>query len=220
MIRVEELSIAAGAFRLSGISFEIPAGQYGILMGKTGCGKTALLETLCGLRRSQAGRILLAGLDVTARKAAERGIGYVPQDAALFPTMTVYEHLAFALRIRRWPKDGIEKRVHELSELLGIAHLLKRKPHGLSGGESQRVALGRALSFRPPILCLDEPLSALDHDTRLEMCALLDEVKAHSAVTTIHVTHDHNEAERLADRIFVIEKGAVQRMESTGASRG
>ena len=209
MIRVEALSISVGTFRLSDISFEIPAGQYGVLMGKTGCGKTALLETICGLRRCVSGRIVLAERDVTARKAAERGIGYVPQDAALFPTMTVYEHLAFALRIRNWTKDVIETRVGELSELLGLGHLLKRKPQGLSGGESQRVALGRALSFRPPILCLDEPLSALDQDTRLEMCVLLDEVKARTGVTTIHVTHDHSEAERLADQLFLIEGGVL-----------
>src|SRR5215203_3589521 len=118
-------------------------------MGRTGCGKTTLLEAICGLKPVRAGRVLLLGRDVTDLPPADRGVGYVPQDLALFPTMTVREHLGFALEVRRWDMTAAARRVEELTALLGIGHLLERKPPGLSGGEAQRVALGRALSFRP-----------------------------------------------------------------------
>src|SRR5687767_9547183 len=131
-------------------------------MGKTGCGKTTLLEAVAGLRQPAAGRVILGGLDVTDRPPGERGLGYVPQDAALFRTMTVYGHLAFALNLRGWARAAVEARVRELADWLEITPLLQRRPAGLSGGEAQRVALGRALSFRPKYLLLDEPLSSLD----------------------------------------------------------
>ena len=209
MIRVEQLSIQAGSFALRGIEFEVPTGQYAVLMGRTGVGKTTILEALCGLRRVGGGTMVLMGRDVTGLTPAERGIGYVPQDRALFHTMTVREHLAFALEIRKWRRPAIAERVRELAELLGIAHLLSRKPQGLSGGEAQRVALGRALAAHPNVLCLDEPLSALDDKTREEMCALLELVQAHTGVTTLHVTHNLGEAERLADKIFLLQDGRV-----------
>ena len=209
MISVEELTVRAGGFVLEDISFTVPTGAYGILMGKTGCGKTTLLETICGLKHPRAGRVLLMGADMTRRKPAERRIGYVPQDGALFKTMTVRRQLGFALEIQKRPRNEIRSRTEELASLLGIGHLLDRKPHGLSGGERQRVALGRALAGNPPVLCLDEPLAALDHDTRVEMCALLADIKRRFAVTVIHVTHDIQEAERLADLILRLHKGAI-----------
>lgn len=209
MIHVEQLAVRAGAFHLRGIEFELAAGQYGVLMGRTGSGKTTLLEALCGLRPALGGTIRLMGRDVTRLRPAERGIGYVPQDRALFQTMTVREHLAFALELRRWERREVQQRVEELAEWLGLGHLLSRKPHGLSGGEAQRVALGRALAARPGILCLDEPLSALDDETREEMYALLESVQAHTGVTTLHVTHHLGEAERLADRILMLREGGI-----------
>tara|TARA_R110001592_G_scaffold174855_2_gene413803 strand:- start:765 stop:1433 length:669 start_codon:yes stop_codon:yes gene_type:complete len=210
MIRLQDVSIQAGEFRLNSISLTIPTGEYGILMGKTGCGKTTLLEGVCGLKRVTTGTITLGDRDVTRLKPGERGIGFVPQESALFTTMTVYEHLAFALSVRGWKKPAIAARVDELASMLGISHLLQRFPFGLSGGESQRVALGRALSFRPRILCLDEPLSALDHDTRLEICDLLAEVQRTMGVTVLHITHDPNEASRLAHCIFRLDSSAIQ----------
>ena len=210
MIRVEQLSVRAGAFSLSGIDFSVPNGQYAVLMGRTGSGKTTLLEALCGLKRVRTGSISLLDRDVTRLKPADRGIGYVPQDRALFQTMTVREHLVFAPGIRRWPRAAIEERVAELAQLLGLETLLDRKPPGLSGGEAQRVALGRALAARPGILCLDEPLSALDDDTREEMYALLESVQQYTGVTTLHVTHHLGEAERLADVILILKDGLVQ----------
>ena len=209
MISVKQLSVQIGNFSLSKIGFEIPTGEYAVLMGKTGSGKTTLMESVCGLKAIQSGRILLMGIDVTNKKPAERGIGYVPQDGALFTTMNVREHLAFALKLRKWPAGQIEKRIRELAELLGIAYLLERFPHGLSGGERQRVALGRALSYRPGILCMDEPLSALDEDSRGEMCDLLKTVQAHTGVTVLHVTHSKTEAIQLADRVLLLSNNEV-----------
>ncbi len=209
MISVKQLSVQIGNFSLSKIGFEIPTGEYAVLMGKTGSGKTTLMESVCGLKAIQSGRILLMGIDVTNKKPAERGIGYVPQDGALFTTMNVREHLAFALKLRKWPAGQIEKRIRELAELLGIAYLLERFPHGLSGGERQRVALGRALSYRPGILCMDEPLSALDEDSRGEMCDLLKTVQAHTGVTVLHVTHSKTEAIQLADRVLLLSNNEM-----------
>src|SRR5207253_9497129 len=138
----------------AGIHLVGPQGGYAVLMGKTGIGKTTILEAICGLRRVTGGTIQLMDRDVTFLRPAERGLGYVPQDRALFPTMTVWEHLAFALQIRRWTRQQIDERVAELASLLALDSLLDRKPLGLSGGEAQRVALGRAVSFKPPILLL------------------------------------------------------------------
>jgi molybdate/tungstate transport system ATP-binding protein len=209
MIVLDNVTVRAGTFSLHGISLEIPKGRYGVLMGRTACGKTTILETLCGLKPVRAGRILLDGRDATYLKAAERGIGYLPQDGALFSTMTVRRHLGFALEIRKAPPRTIQTRVAELAELLGIEKILDRRPAGLSGGEQQRVALGRALSARPGILCLDEPLRCLDEDTHQEVCELLQRVCREVGVTTLHVTHSLSEARRLADCLFRVENGGI-----------
>jgi len=210
MIAIEHMSTESGEFRLTDISFTIPEGQYGVLMGRTGSGKTTILECILGLRRVTAGCIRLAGEDVTRLNPAMRGVGYVPQDRALFSKMTVREHLAFALLIRRTSTSEINDRVEELAKSLGVQQLLDRTPHGLSGGEQQRVALGRALSFRPRVLCLDEPLSALDSETSLQMCELLQEISRKEKVTTLHVTHNMDEAKSLADCLFDVVDGKIE----------
>jgi molybdate/tungstate transport system ATP-binding protein len=210
MIAIDNLSVRAGAFILRGLSFQVASSRYAVLMGKTGSGKTTLLEAICGLKPAISGTIHLEGRDVTHLKPAERGIGYVPQDRALFPTMTVWQHLAFAPALRKWDSKVIAQRVDELARLLGIHHLLDRRPHGLSGGEAQRVALGRALSCGPGILLLDEPLSALDEATRAEMCDLLQSVRAATGVTTLHVTHNLSEANKLADRLLILTNGSIE----------
>lgn len=209
MIRVSELSVRSGNFGLERVSFELAAGQYGVLMGKTGSGKTTLLESISGLKPVGGGRIELGGRDVTRCKPAERNLGYVPQDGALFTTMSVGDHLAFALEIRRVGRAEIERRVRELSEWLELEHLLGRSIRGLSGGEKQRVAIGRAISFRPGTLLLDEPLSALDDLTREHMYVVLERVRKLTGATILHVTHNASEAARLADRLFRIEDGQV-----------
>jgi len=209
MIAVDHLTVRVGGFALEDVSFEVPAGQYAVLMGSTGSGKTTLLEAICGLKPVAAGTIRLSGRDVTRLRPAERGVGYVPQDRALFPTMTVRDHLAFALVIRQVDRRTTERRVAELARFLGIEHLLDRRPHGLSGGEAQRVALGRALSLPPAILCLDEPLTALDDETREDMYGLLKKVRHSTGVTTLHVTHNRDDADRLADRVLLLRTGKV-----------
>jgi ABC-type sugar transport system ATPase subunit len=210
MIALVDVAVRAGAFAIEGVRFEVPAGGYAVLMGKTGSGKTTILEAICGLRPVERGRILLRDRDVSSLPPAGRAIGYVPQDRALFQTMTVRENLAFGPTLRRWTRADIAARVDELAGLLGIAKLLDRKPRGLSGGEAQRVALGRALAARPDVLCMDEPLTALDDDTREEMFTLLHSVKKLSNVTTLHVTHSREEARRLADKVLVVRDGAVR----------
>jgi ABC-type sugar transport system ATPase subunit len=214
MIQIVDLHVHIGDFRLAGISLEVPTGEYAVLMGKTGSGKTTVLECLCGLRSAESGRILLGGKDVTERRPAERDIGYVPQDGALFTTMTVRQHLEFPLSIRKWKRHAIDRRTAELAELLGIEHLLGRRPQGLSGGESQRVALGRALAFHPSTLVLDEPLSALDDDSREQMYGLLKQVQQHFSVTALHITHSRVEASRLCDRLLVLQDGRVRLADS------
>ena len=210
MIQVDDLHVHLGNLKLNGISFTIPTGSYGVLMGRTGCGKTTLLEAICGLTRPQRGRIVLGQQNVTQLKPAYRNIGFVPQDGALFSTMTVYNHLAFGLRVRKHNPRQIEQRVNELADLLDIRPLLQRKPTGLSGGEKQRVALGRALAAKPTTLCLDEPLSALDSDTKQQMCKLLKSVQQYTGVTVLHITHSLKEAERLADQLLRMVDGHIQ----------
>ncbi len=209
MIALENISIRAGKFALRDVSFAIPTGAWAVFMGRTGSGKTTLLEIICGLRMPDSGRVLLDGRDVTSLRPADRGIGFVPQDRALFHTMRVRDNLAFAARLRRWPQEEIEHRVAELAELLKITALLDRYPDRLSGGEAQRVALGRALAARPALLCLDEPLSALDDATRDEMRVVLRSVRERTQVTTLHITHHAEDALGLADTVLRLRDGKV-----------
>ena len=219
MIKVDSISCRVDAFSLGDINFSIPTGSYGVLMGDTGSGKTTLLEIICGLRRPNAGRVWLEGQDVTHLAPGKRGIGYVPQDGALFPTMTVRQHLGFILRVRKAHRDTITHRVDELAAQLGIAPLLDRPPQGLSGGERQRVALGRALAARPRILLLDEPLSALDDERRHQLAEMLSVIQRQEKLTVLHVTHHRQEALKLADVLFRLEQGRILEPNTAGNSR-
>ena len=209
MIAVEGLTIRQGAFALEGVSFAVPTGSYAVLAGKTGSGKTTLLEALVGLRRPAAGRVLLRGADATESAPAARNIGYVPQDAALFRTMTVRENLGFALTLRAVARAAIAERVGELADRLDLRRILDRRAVGLSGGEAQRVALGRALAFRPDVLLLDEPLNAVDEGTRDRLLDVLGEIRSSRAATVIHVTHARAEADRLADVHLELDGGRI-----------
>lgn len=209
MIKLDAIKLKQGEFALENLTLEIPGGAYAALMGKSGCGKTTVLEIICGLRPVLAGKVYLGDRDVTHLKPAERGIGYVPQDRALFPTMKVRHQLAFSLQLRRRPVEEVAERVDELAQWLEIDHILDRMPDKLSGGESQRVALGRALASKPQLLCLDEPLSALDETLHDDMCSLLSKIHQEAAITILHVTHSRREAERLADQLWRFQDGQV-----------
>ncbi|MBM4000543.1 MAG: ATP-binding cassette domain-containing protein [Planctomycetes bacterium] len=210
MIELRNVTIQSGGFRLRDVHVVIPTGTYSVLMGGTGQGKTTILEAICGLRKVAKGEVFLQGADVTRWKPARRGVGYVPQDLALFPSMTVREHFEFALRLRRVSRVERARRVAELADVLGVERLLERSIRGLSGGESQRVALGRALSFSPRVLLLDEPLNALDESTRDRLCDLLERIQRSEELTVLHVTHSRDEARRLAGRLLVIEGHQVR----------
>ena len=211
MIMLDAVTVRSGAFELRNVGFAVPAGAYGVLMGRTGSGKSTLLEAICGLRPVAAGSIRLGDRDVTRLPAAARDIGYVPQDRVLFSHMTVGRQIALPLEVRRWPRATILPRVAEVARLLGIEPLLTRHPAGLSGGEAQRVAVARALVFRPAVLLLDEPLTGLDEATRAGACDVLADVHRSTGVTVLHVTHDTRESRRLAEVCFVLEaRGVVQ----------
>jgi ABC-type sugar transport system ATPase subunit len=218
MIDVDDLALRQGAFALAGVSLHVPQGRYAVLMGATGCGKTTVLEAIAGLRPITAGRVRLNGVDRTFSPPSERSIGYVPQDGALFTTMTVRGNLGFALSLRRRPAAEVDARVLELARWLGIEHLLDRRAVGLSGGEAQRVALGRALANHPPVLLLDEPLSALDDPTRDRMIEVLGELPRRADVTVLHVTHSRAEADRLADVVFHLDAGKIAVARGTGSA--
>ena len=210
MISIRHITVQAGGFQLRDLSMEIPTGSHTALMGRTGSGKTTLLEGVCGLRSIRSGSIWIGDREVTNLPPGQRGIGLVPQDGALFDHLTVRQHLEFALEVRGWVPERRESRSRELAEWLSLTPLLDRLPAGMSGGERQRVALGRALAFHPPVLCLDEPLSALDDQTRGEIVAVLTEIRNRTGITILHITHNRSEAERLADRILHLRDGRLE----------
>ncbi len=213
MIHCKDLHIKQGDFTLKGINFRIKKGDYVVMMGKTGCGKTTLLECICGLRNIDSGEIWLNGKEISKLAPAQREIGYLPQDSALFKTMTVAQNIGFALKLRKWNKSKIDERVNELARSLEISKLLKREAHDLSGGERQRVALARALSFYPAVLCLDEPLSALDENTVHEMYELLNELKNNHNITVLHISHSKIDAIKLADKVLVFDNDNLKEVE-------
>ena len=202
MIAVSDLCVVAGKFRLENVSFTIAAGAHAVLMGPSGVGKTTTMEAICGLRRIESGRIVIAEKDVTRLSPAERRIGFVPQDGVLFPHLTVRENAAFALKVRRQSPADIVSRVNELAVQFGLTQLLDRRVTDLSGGEKQRVALARAVAFRPPVLLLDEPFSALDVPGRESLRQHLQQLRARDGITILHVTHDPADAEALATQVI------------------
>jgi len=210
MIVVQQLRFSVGTFALQDISLEVARGEYFVLLGPSGSGKTLLLESLCGLHRIDAGRILVQGADVTRLEPRRRRIGYLPQDYALFPHLSVRSNVAFGLRNPLSAWLGPESRqVDELMQLVDIETLARRKPRNLSGGEKQRVALARALAVQPLLLLLDEPVSALDEQMRDTLCRQIKGLQRRTATTTIHVCHNFAEMLAVADRVGVIHAGRI-----------
>ncbi|HEY88862.1 MAG TPA: ABC transporter ATP-binding protein [Thermoflexia bacterium] len=206
---VQELAVNLGDFYLQDFNLAVAEGEYYVILGPTGAGKTVLLESIAGLHPVEGGRILLAGANLVAVPPEQRGIGFVYQDYMLFPHLSVAQNIAFGLTLRGEPKSVIAERVAELAQLLGIAALLHRAPRTLSGGEQQRAALARALIVKPRLLLLDEPLSALDPETSLSLQRELARLHRELGTTTIHVTHDFEEAVALGDRIAVLNEGRL-----------
>ena len=194
---------------LKGVSLEVRDQEFVVLLGPSGCGKTTLLRAIAGLDHVDGGQIRLGTRDVTAEPARKRGIAMVFQNYAVFPHMTVFENVAFGLRMQKAAEPAVKAAVDSAAEMMRIGPYLHRYPAQLSGGQRQRVALARALAVKPAVLLMDEPLSNLDALLRLEMRAELKAVLAESKTTTIYVTHDQVEAMGLADRVAVMQAGQI-----------
>jgi len=198
---------------VNGVSFDVKDGEFIVLLGPSGCGKTTTLRCIAGLETPDEGEIYIDDRMVNDLPPKDRDIAMVFQSYALYPHMTVYGNLAFPLKMRKLPKDEIDKKVREVAKLLNIDHLLDRKPRQLSGGEQQRVALGRALVRTPKVFLMDEPLSNLDAKLRVYMRAELKRLQKDLKITTIYVTHDQAEAMAMADRVAVMNKGRILQYE-------
>jgi sulfate transport system ATP-binding protein len=212
-ITVVEVTKKFGDFvALDDVSVAIPEGSLTALLGPSGSGKSTLLRVIAGLEEPDGGQVLLGDDDVTHQPARARGVGMVFQHYAAFKHMTVWENVAFGLKVRRRPKPEIERRVDELLELVQLEGLAKRYPAQLSGGQRQRMALARALAVDPEVLLLDEPFGALDARVRKELRAWLRRLHDEVHVTTIIVTHDQEEAMEVAGQIVVINHGRVEQV--------
>ena len=203
MLKVSNLSVEFGnTVIVDNISFTVPTGETLAITGPSGIGKTTLLHAICGIVRTTRGTIHIDNTNISSLPTHKRGIGLVSQTGDLFPTMTVSQNIEFGLRIAKLPKTDRTTRVTELLEMLNLVHLADRNVAELSGGEARRIALARALAPRPRLLLLDEPLSGLDKNTHDALMSDLSRVLKQTATTALLVTHDHSEAELLAESIF------------------
>ncbi|MGW4124868.1 ABC transporter ATP-binding protein [Nocardia sp. NPDC004711] len=195
---------------LDDVELDCPAGELVVLLGPSGCGKTTLLRTIAGLERATSGQIFIAGQDMTSVEPQRRGVGMVFQDYALYPDKTVAENIGFPLRMAKLAKSARRVRVAAVAKLLEIDHLLDRRPNELSGGQRQRVGIGRAIVRNPQVLLMDEPLSNLDAQLRVQLRAEILRVQRALGSTTVYVTHDQTEALTLGDRIAVMRDGRIE----------
>jgi molybdate transport system ATP-binding protein/molybdate/tungstate transport system ATP-binding protein len=209
MIKIENISKNFGNFTLKDVSLDIEDGEYMVILGPTGAGKTILLETIAGIYRPEKGRIYRNDIDITDLPPRLRNIGMVYQDYMLFPHLSVKRNIGFGLKSKKLQAGEIVTKVEELAELLGISHLLERYPGTLSGGEKQRAAIARALIVEPEILLLDEPLSALDDETKDRLQDELRRIHSVMHTTMLHVTHSFTEAFLLGNRMAVMNKGEI-----------
>jgi ABC-type Fe3+/spermidine/putrescine transport system ATPase subunit len=206
---VESLNVSLGKFSLTDITLSCGRGEYHILLGPTGSGKSSLLKSMLGFHRPEAGRIHLDGRDITDELPERRRMGYVPQDYALFPHLNVEQNLRFGLRASKAPGERPDALVDGLCEMLGIEHLRKRRVQHLSGGERQKVAIGRALGAQPKMILLDEPFSSIDEGAKRGLWFELKQLVRQVGLTTLHVTHNLEEAYTLGERLSVMIDGKL-----------
>jgi len=201
-----------GTHAVHSLDLEIEDGEIMILVGPSGCGKTTALRMIAGLEETSAGAIEIGGLEVSQLEPRKRDIAMVFQNYALYPNMTVFENIAFGLKMRGTPKDERRRRVEEISRILGLFEYLDRKPGVLSGGQRQRVAMGRAIVREPKVFLMDEPLSNLDAKLRTQMRSEIVRIQRELQTTTIYVTHDQVEAMTMGTRVAVMRKGRLQQV--------
>jgi len=220
-IRIENVSKKFGVFEaLHDVSLDIAPGELVALLGPSGSGKTTLLRVIAGLEIPDAGRVHVQGEDTTERNARDRGVGFVFQHYALFRHMTIFENVAFGLRVRpravRPSKEAIREKVMSLLKLVQLDWLADRYPHQLSGGQRQRIALARALAIEPKVLLLDEPFGALDAKVRRELRRWLRRLHDEIHLTSVFVTHDQEEALEVADRVVIVNRGRIEQVGTPG----
>ena len=201
-----------GVLAVQDFNLEIRDQEFIVLVGPSGCGKSTTLRMVAGLEEISGGDLLIDGVRVNDVEPKDRDIAMVFQSYALYPHMTVYKNMAFALELRKTPKDEIDKKVHEAAKMLGIEHLLDRRPAALSGGQKQRVAIGSAIMRRPKAFLMDEPLSNLDAKLRVQMRTAIKKLQRRLGITTIYVTHDQEEALAISDRIAVMKEGNIMQV--------
>ena len=205
-----------GTVALHDTSLQVIDGEFVTLLGPSGSGKTTILNMIAGMATPSSGRVHIDGRDVTDLPPSKRELGMVFQHYALMPHMTVFENIAFPLRVRKWRQADIDRRVHEILEIVRLPGIAGRKPRELSGGQQQRVAIARCLAYRPSIILMDEPLGALDKKLREELQLELKRVHVEMGITILYVTHDQEEALTMSDRIVLMNKG---RIEQTGTPK-
>lgn len=208
MLRIEQLSVEMGEFSLQAIDLKVDRGDYFVVLGVSGAGKSLLLETIAGIVKPSGGHIYLNEGEITHKKIQSRGVGLVYQDHALFPHLSVAENIVYPLKGRRPATKEAGKAVRDLAERMSIHHLLHRKPGTLSGGEKQRVALARTLAMNPSVLLLDEPLASLDVQMKKDLRKLLRKINL-DGMTILHVTHDYEEAITLGHKVAVLNDGKI-----------
>jgi multiple sugar transport system ATP-binding protein len=215
-IALEEISkiYPDGTKAVSSMDLEIGDGEFMVLVGPSGCGKTTALRMVAGLEDISEGTVRIGDRVVNDVPPKDRDVAMVFQNYALYPHLSVYDNMAFGLRLQKRPKDDIDRRVKEAARILGLEDFLKRKPRALSGGQRQRVAMGRAIVRNPQAFLMDEPLSNLDAKLRVQMRSEISKIQRDLEVTTIYVTHDQTEAMTMGDRVAVMKKGLLQQVEA------
>lgn len=208
-ITIDRFTVKRGNFLLKPVSLTIRKGEIFAILGYTGSGKTVLLESICGMFPGDEGQVLFDGRDVLSVRPGDRKIGIVYQNHALFPHMKVRDNISYGMKIRRYPRELRDRRTEELMEMLSISHIAEQYPGTISGGESQRTAIARALALNPEVLLLDEPFSSLDPATRKNLYEEIRKIHDRFGCTIIFVTHDFDEARILADRVGILLDGEL-----------